>query len=215
MDSDFNEKETCVSLMRWIIYFCILMGGVFSLWYFAGQFKTATFEEYGIVENLQLFLLLVASVSFLGQAVLKTSYRSLSFLLGALCLTAFCRELDAWFDALWAPGWKFALLFPVVALFYAARYKNDFRKSVFAFLNKSSFFMMFCTAIIILPIAQCVGHKSFFVDALGYTSDPRLVRRLFEEAVEYIGYLLLALSSLEFYIVHIWLCVKSSHKKRK
>lgn len=200
MQPMLNEKKPAFCLMRWTIYFCILMGCVFSMWYFAEFFKEKTFEEYGIVENLQLILLGLSAFSFLGQAVAKTPYRALSLFLGTLCLTATCREMDAWFDELWPLGWKFALIFPVFSACYIYKNLNQFRKSTIDFCSSSAFFMMYSVAIIILPIAQCVGHKSFFVDALGPIVDPRLVRRLFEESVEYLGYALLFLSSIEFYI---------------
>lgn len=198
-----DEKRTVFSLVRWTIYFCILMCCVFNMWHIAELFKTATFEEYGIVENLQLVILALTALSFLGQALFKTSYRPLSLLLGAFCLLACCRELDAWFDQLWFLGWKFSLIFPVFALIYAYRHFNEFRKSLISFCSSSAFFMMYAVAIIILPVAQCIGHKHFFEDALGPITDPRLVRRLFEESLEYLGYVLLFLSSIEYYITSV------------
>ena len=198
-----DEKKTVLSLMRWIIYFCILMVCVFSMWHFATLYKETTFEEYGIIEDLQLIILGITSLSFLVQACIKTHFRALSLFLSSLCLAAFCRELDTWFDELWFLGWKFALIFPVLAFIYICYHLDEFRKSLPRFCSSSAFFMMYSVAIIILPLAQCVGHKSFFVDALGPIADPRLVRRLFEESVEYLGYILLFLSSIEFYIALI------------
>jgi len=200
MRSNIDEKRLPFSLMRWVIYFCILMLSVFSMWHFAEYFKEATFEEYGIVENLQLVALLLSGFTFFAQSFFKTHYRSLCLFLGSLCLTAFCRELDNWFDELWFLGWKFALIIPVFSVIYILHHLTEFRKSLTDFCFSSSFFMMYTVAIITLPVAQCVGHKNFFVDALGPITDPRLVRRLFEESVEYVGYILLFLSSIEFYI---------------
>lgn len=212
MQTILDEKRTAFSLMRWTIYFCILMGCVFSMWYFADLFKGQTFEEYGIVENLQLIILGVSALSFGVQSLFKTPYRGLSLFLGSLCLTACCREMDAWFDELWIFGWKFALIFPVLAIIYNCRHFTEFRKCMVDFCSSPAFFMMYATAIVILPVAQCIGHRSFFADALGPIADPRLVRRLFEESIEYIGYTLLFLSSIEFYIN---LIKNTSNKKIK
>ncbi len=215
MQPTSDERRTAFSLMRWIIYFCILMICVFSMWYFAGLFKEKTFEEYGVIENLQLVFLFISALSFFIQSFYKTSHRGLSLLLGSVCLTATCREMDAWFDELWFLGWKFSLIFPVLAFGYICRHFNNFRKSMVKFCSSSAFFMMYTVAIIILPIAQCVGHKSFFMDALGPISDPRLVRRLFEESTEYISYILLFLSSIEFYITLIKKTTKNTFRKIK
>ncbi len=215
MQPSIDEKKLAISLMRWTIYFCILMGGVFSMWHFAEYFKENTFEEYGIVENFQLFILLFCALSFFVQSFFKTPYRALALFLGSLCLTAFCRELDSWFDELWLFSWKFALIFPIITLGYAIHHQLEFRKSLVAFCSSASFFMMYTVAITILPIAQCVGHKTFFVDALGPITDPRLVRRLFEESVEYLGYILLFLSSIEFYITLVRKSSRETIKKRK
>ena len=195
-----EEKNTLWNVGRWSTYFAILMFSVFGLWYFAAKFKTETFEEYGIIENIQLSLLFLTSISFFLQAFKKAPTRPLCVLFSALCLAAFCRELDAWFDDLWPLGWQFALLFPVIALGYVAFHLKDFRKSVVDFCCSPAFFLMYCAAIIILPVAQCIGHKSFFVDALGTATNARAVRRLFEESCEYIGYTLMFLSSIEFYV---------------
>lgn len=215
VQSNLDEKKTVLSLMRWTIYFCILMLCVFSMWHFASIFKEATFEEYGIVEDVQLILLACSAFSFLGQAFFKTPYRSLSLFFSSLCLTAFCRELDAWFDEFWILGWKFSLIFPVIAFIYVCYHFNEFRKSVVTFCSSPAFFMMYTTAIIILPVAQCVGHKNFFADSLGFVADPRLVRRLFEESVEFIGYVLLFLASIEYYITLIKSTSKRFSKKIK
>lgn len=215
MHPNLDEKRTAFSLMRWIIYFSILMGCVFSMWHFADVYKQKTFEEYGIIENLQLIILAASALSFFIQSCFKTHYRGLCLFLSTLCITATCREMDAWFDGLWFLGWKFSLIFPVLAFGYIVCHFNEFRKSIVSFCSSSAFFMMYTAAIIILPVAQCVGHKSFFVDALGPIVDPRLVRRLFEESVEYLGYVLLFLSSIEFYIDLIRHAPKYLFKKIK
>lgn len=215
MRPNSDEKETIFSLMRWTFYFCILMVCVFGMWQIAQSFKTATFEEYGIVENLQLVILALTAFSFLGQALFKTPYRALSLFLGSLCLMACCRELDAWFDQLCFLGWQFSLIFPVLALIYIYRHLKEFRKSLIPFCSSSAFFMMYGVAVIILPVAQCVGHKHFFEDALGPITDPRLVRRLFEESVEYLGYVLLFLSSIEYYLTLVKKAIKPFRNKIK
>jgi hypothetical protein len=210
-----QEKDTLLTLTRWSVYLFITILATFSLWGFGHIFHDTAFAEHGLVENLQLTVLSATTLSFLLLSCPKTPYRALSILFGTLCLTAFCRELDAWFDALWVLGWQFALLFPVLALIYIVRHLADFRKTVVIFCQSSAFFLMYCATIVFGPIAQCIGHRDFFVDVLGVESDNRLVRRLLEESVEYIGYILLLLAAFEFY----WIFIRSkgalNKQKRK
>ncbi|MBE6445819.1 MAG: hypothetical protein E7021_00160 [Alphaproteobacteria bacterium] len=210
-----QEKEIFLTLTRWLAYLLITISASFSLWGFGHIFHDTAFAEHGLVENLQLTTLSATILSFLLMAGRKTPYRALCILFGTLCLTAFCRELDAWFDNLWVLGWQFALLFPVIAIFYIARHLTDFRKTVIVFCQSPAFFLMYCATIVFGPIAQCIGHRDFFVDVLGVETDNRLVRRLLEESVEYIGYILLLLSAFEFY----WIFIRSkgtlNKQKRK
>ncbi len=53
--------------------------------------------------------------------------------------------------------------------------------------------------IIIFPIAQCIGHGPFVRDVLGIQSIAE-IKELFEESGETIGYFLILLSSIEFYL---------------
>ncbi len=56
---------------------------------------------------------------------------------------------------------------------------------------------MMMTAIII-PVAQCLGHRSFLADLLGAPCiDSHLVRRIVEEPIELLGYLQILLASIE------------------
>jgi hypothetical protein len=61
--------------------------------------------------------------------------------------------------------------------------------------------MMCCALIIIIPIAQCIGHGPF-VRAVLNRQDIAAIKELFEECSETMGYMLLLLSSVEcaFYL---------------
>ncbi len=54
-----------------------------------------------------------------------------------------------------------------------------------------------------------IGHRTFIADVLGESCDARVVRRLIEESIEFIGYILLLLSAVECYFSFI----KSGKKK--
>jgi len=195
-----QEKETCVFLGRQFIYFLFLMICAVGLWYGAKIQHSALFEEYELVENLEVFLMLFTAFIFGIWAVLFPKQRTLSFFLTMLPLAAAGRELDAFFDNLIPViGWKFIWFFPLIGLIYALFHFQDFRKSLIKFINSPSFYLMLSAMIIIVPIAQTIGHKSFIIDVIGETSHARQIRRLFEESIELEGYLLILLSAFEYY----------------
>lgn len=196
-----EEKNTFISLMRWGFYFIFLMLNTISLWLFGAVFESTTFEEHGFIENLQLAVLVSTMIVFLILSTQKTIYRPLSLFFLSLVMAAFCRELDAWFDNFWILGWEFALIFPVIGGYYVIRHLSDFKKSLLTFCHSSSFFLMYASLIVIMPVAQCIGHKSFFRDVLGEQADARMVRRLLEESIEYCGYVLLLMATFEFYYI--------------
>ena len=114
-----------------------------------------------------------------------------------LCLFACCRELDKFFDNyLGFVSWKFCYIFPVLALIYAYRHKNNIGDNIFSFCASPAFYMMCCAMIVIIPLAQCIGHNPFIADVMGKyrVAD---IKELFEESCETIGYFIIFLASIE------------------
>jgi hypothetical protein len=122
------------------------------------------------------------------------------FLLASLSFLASVRELDKFFDeSVKFVGWEIGFLFPVSALIFAYKNRRALRNTLIDFYSSSAFYMMCCAMIIILPIAQCIGHGPFVRDVLG---DFRVgdIKEFFEESCETMGYFLILLSSIEFYL---------------
>ncbi len=194
------EKKTLFFLMRQFAYFGLLTLCAISLWGFARIYHSDLYEEYGLVENLQEVLLLVAFFAFGLWGVLFKKERILSFCLMTLPLLAACRELDAFFDDLLPViGWRFAWIFPVSATIYALFHFNQLRPLLVRFINSPAFYLMMMAMMVVIPIAQCIGHKSLIITVTGTTENARILRRLFEESIELEGYLLIFFSSFEYY----------------
>ena len=193
------EKETIVQTVRQVIYFVTIACGGLILRALTSHYRTSTFWEYGIVENIQLTLLLLTAGIFGVNAFVLKQNRGLFFFFMGLCLLASCRELDSYFgDRLPVIGWKFGYLFPLVGLGLFIRRKEEARKSFFHFLKTPAFQMM-SLVIVMLLIAQILGHRPFIEEAYGKRIDSRAVRRIFEEGLECMAYLLLLLSAVECY----------------
>ena len=218
------EKNVLASTCRLGGYFLLLIVVMQGVYQVAERYGRLTFYEGGPIENAQLVLLALSAFLFGVQAIILKNHRALLLGLGSLCVFAFCRELDAFWDKrLPVIGWKFAFLFPLAAGGYALSRWQSFRKSLVLFLASPAFYLMMAAMIIIIPVAQCVGHKPMIKNAVGvnvdlYTNknmraledayvdislniDIRSIRRLFEESTEFMGYTLIILSALELFFL--------------
>ena len=158
---------------------------------------TATFRENGPIEWTQFGLIVVTSAVFLSGACFVTRFRQVFFLLASICATAAFRELDSIMDrAIPLLGWKIGLFIPVLALcaLYAGR--NILGAQVRAFVTVQGFAILWTGFIVIVAVAQVVGHGDLLKQLLGdgYT---RHYKRFIEETLELIGYWLLLVGGFE------------------
>ena len=199
---NFSKKEKTVFLktFRQTIYFILMFSFVFFIHFIADKYKNNTFEEHSIIENLQLTFLIVSGWIFTLEAIFYKKFRPILFLLASLSFLASCRELDMFFDkSVPFIGWEIGYIFPVSAILYAYKNKKTVRNTLIDFYASPAFYMMCCAMIIIFPIAQCIGHGPFVRDVIG---DYRVgdIKEFFEESCETMGYFLIVLSSIEFYL---------------
>lgn len=194
-----NEFLTLKMAVRQFLYFVLLI--VFSglLYELADIYKENTFNEHGAVENLQLIFLISSGVIFGVFACFYKAFRPLLVLFASFAFLASFRELDKFFDA-YEPflSWKIGFLFPLSALFYILKNKRVFLKNFFAFLNSPLFPMMVMVLVVVVPLAQCIGHNSFIEAVLGDYKH-KDIKEFIEEAGETFGYFLLFLSTIECY----------------
>ena len=194
-----KEKVVFLRVFRQTVYFLLVFSFIFFIHFLAHIYKSLTFDEHQIVENLQLIFLSLAALFFVTEAFFYKKYRTVLLLLASLCFFASFRELDKFFDRTnLFLSWKIAYLFPISAVIYAKINFKNLRNTLIDFYSSPAFFMMCCAMIIILPIAQCIGHGPFVRDVLGdfRSSD---IKEFFEESCETMGYFVILLSSIEIY----------------
>lgn len=194
-----DNKQTVRATIRQGIYLIILTLIVFIFWQVSDVYKSATVQEYGLFETAQSVVLFLIALSFGIQAARNKSYRAILLLLCGLALAALVREQDAYLDkAIPYIGWTWCWIFPITGLVILTRQLRRETATFTHFLRSHSFHMMMTALIIIIPIAQCLGHRSFLEDLLGDPSiDSHLVRRIMEEPIELLGYLQILLASIE------------------
>ncbi len=194
-----QEKTIVFNVIRQFIYFCVVFAFVLFLVYLSSIYHSKTFAEHGVVENIQLGLLLSSGLIFLVQLKLRPEYACVLWLLASCSFLAACRELDMFFDEhLPVISWRIGFIFPLIAFGKAYQYSYCLKKTLIRFFTSPSFYMMSCSMIIIIPVAQCIGHRPLMVNVLN-TTGISAVKELFEEACEAVGYLMILLSSIECY----------------
>lgn len=199
------QKAILFNCLRQGFYFFLCILFALSLRILANYFKEATFQEFGIVENLQLTILALSAVSFSFLAYLSQKFRPLLIAFSSLFLFAICRELDAFFDThIPFVSWKFCYLFPLLSGLYLFQKRKKLKKILFLFCTSPAFYIMCSAMIVFIPLAQAIGNKGFISTVLPDAHDVILMRRFFEESGEILAYFLLFLSSIEFYISLIY-----------
>lgn len=194
------EKNTLFTLCRHAAYISLQLLVVFALWGLGAIYKEGLIEEFGILENFQSGVLLLASVILLGEAARHERFRAVLFSLAMCTTAAFIREQDAFLDEyLPVISWKFCFIFLTMGLAVLWRQVRTDRAPLFEFFRSSSFGIMLMAFVTIVPLAQCIGHRHFVIDVLGSEEDPRLIRRFLEEPFELMGYIQILLASVEFY----------------
>lgn len=194
-----SEKSTLFTLCRHALYIGLQLAIVFLLWQLGHHYHEELIEEYGLLENIQLGVLVFTCALLLAEAARCERYRAVLFSLAMLLAAASVRELDAFFDDhLPVISWKFCWIFPLLGATVLYRQVKRDRAPLFEFLNSSSFSIMLMAFITIVPLAQCIGHRHFVMDVLGTEEDPRIIRRFLEEPFELMGYFQILLATLEF-----------------
>lgn len=210
-----SEKTIVYNVVRQFIYFCAIFGFVFFIHYLAALNHKMTFDENGVVEGIQLGLLISSGMIFLLQLFLRPEYAPVLWLLASCSFLGAARELDKVLDhILPAISWRIGFIFPLIAFYMAWKYRYCLKKTLIRFFSSPAFYMMCCAMIIILPIAQCIGHRPFVVNVL-QIDDIAAIKEMFEEACEAMGYLLIFLSSVECYFsLPKTVKIKISHRKK-
>jgi len=191
-----HRKALCAGA-RQCIYIVLFFAAVLLLRLVAMKFGFRTFDEHMAVENMQIVMLALSALSFGVSSALFRDYRELGLLLCGLCCLAVFRELDKFFDALLPlVSWKIGFIFVALPLIIAFRRLPQFTRQVLAFCRMPAFAMMACAFMVIIPMAQLIGHKAFLVLVL-QVEHYGIVKQLIEESVEYLGYCMLFCSSIE------------------
>lgn len=195
-----TEKTTINTAIRMCVYFALLIVTTVGVWKLARVWGVDTFDENGIIENIQCAILIITAVMFTIIACCHKSVRMAIMCLVALCILGLCREQDAWFDAhLPILSWRIGYFFPALAVVCGLWHFKSFKKQVIELLRTPAVSLMFCAMVMVIPCAQCIGHRPLIAAVMVDDNSVEVfaVRRMIEETGELLGYLLIFLAAIE------------------
>jgi len=180
------------------MFFGICVAFMYAIKAMATCYGTSLFDENRLLENLQCLTLLAAGGIFLVKSCICRRYSTVMALCSSLAFFAACREMDNVLDkALPIISWRIGFVFVIIAIIHTIRNARDFLPALHDFVATPAFFAMCNVMIIVVPIAQLIGHKPFLQAALPPGQAIGNIKELFEECAESIGYLLLLFASIE------------------
>ena len=195
-----TDKRILYAFMRQLAYLAGCFAIILLQHMAAGKFLTETYEEHGFIEFFQLFELVLAVIMFLLAARKCVEMRTLFNVFALLVMFAVSRELDSFLDTyLPIVGWKAGFCFIAVGAWLSFRQKDKILGEALSFIESREFIMMLCSVMLIIPIAQCLGHKSFIANVLA-DSHVGEMKELYEESIETMGYFILLCSSIEVFL---------------
>ncbi|MBQ3695642.1 MAG: hypothetical protein II938_01555 [Alphaproteobacteria bacterium] len=198
-----DRKKLLAMCIRMAVYFCVLIVSAIGIWGLVEIFGVRAFNENGIIENTQFALLMVSTVIFGVIAWRDKSVRMAALGLMALCMLGLCREQDAWFDDhLPIISWRIGYVFPILLILNGFRKLRVFKRQLIMIIQSPAFYMMFCAMVMVVPFAQCIGHRPLIANIIGKVSLGKIlaIRRMIEESGELLGYTMLVLAAIELAI---------------
>ena len=88
-----KERNALWIAGRQFLYFVLVIGLMHLIRVLSFHFGIETFDEFGVIENMQLVCLILAASVFLGEAFVLKSDRTLLFLLSSAIIRFLCMHV--------------------------------------------------------------------------------------------------------------------------
>lgn len=188
-------------LWRFILYTLAIAAFCALLPWTIADGDVQEFTENRWVEWLQLALIAGSVGLLLATARRARGAGELLVLIAGLYAIAAFRELDAVLESLvpWL-GWKIGptVLLPLLLGLLIVR-AGRVREQFGAFLGSPAFVLGWAGFMMVVPIAQLIGHGPFLEAMLG-DHYHRAYKHAIEESAELIGYIMLAAAAVEAWV---------------
>ncbi len=193
------DRRTSHDLLRYALYTLGVFLVTFSMRFFGRHGYDALFHEGGVLETLQVMLLTVCALLLLSGAFVMRARRELLLVLAGPVMLVVAREMDYLLKpALPVLGWKIGYL-PLLAILW--RLRDARRNAAFAadmrrFVQSQPFCILWAAFLTAIPVAQLLGDGTLLQNLLA-DDFTRAFKRVIEELLESVGYVLLLIGCIE------------------
>jgi hypothetical protein len=191
--------KTLVRFSLYLLGCSLLTGTAMLLLYWFGY--RVVLKEDGPVEWLEALWLLLSSLFLFLAARKSGKYARLFSVLWLLPLAAAVRELDAVFDRIVFHGaWFIPAAFILSVAFYRAFKSRSILKSeILEFVQTQQAVFLGLGFFIVVAFAQICGQQAV-MRAVFQSNYIRSIGGFVEEIIEFLGYIILVVGSLECYL---------------
>jgi hypothetical protein len=199
-------------LIRYITYFVavavvtylltlleIASPGALRLQTFSGPGDVLGTSEYSPIETIQSLILIACGSLLAWTARHCPPQRPIAIMFGGLALIFLLRELDYFLDTYIADNFWQVMTGVVLALIIVYCYRNWRRLRIawFRVWPSPGLTLFFAGAIVVFACTTFLGHEPFWQAVLGEQYQ-RLVKLTVEELIEYTGYTLWMIGTIEY-----------------
>jgi len=185
-----------------IVFYAVLLLLVSQLIYIdALEVAKQKFKEESWTEYLQVITLFLTALIFYISAHKWPKFRSLGILLAGAATIAFIREIDAYLDAYVFDGaWQTLALVAAISIGWMTyKWRKGLIEAIQYFIGTQSFGLCLGGFLTVFVFSRMFGRQIFWRAVMeeGYM---RSVKNAAEEGLELLGYLLIFMSAIEFFI---------------
>lgn len=157
-------------------------------------------KDNNIIEWTEFFWLFVSSIFLFLSARSTGAFRTLYGILWIFPVVAGIRELDVVFDQIFHGAWAVPAGFLYALILYRG-YVNfpGLKKETLRFVHTQQIVFLGLGLFVVVFIAQFMGQKVLWHAMLGQ-SYQRIIGRFVEEFLEFFGYILILVGSVECYL---------------
>ena len=182
----------------------VLAGGLIYLLCLAACFWQSRYgvESETAIEWVQDIVLLISMGSFFTLAKLIPEERGGILLMAGFMTSLFIREQDAYFDFISKSAWQIVLAVFLVILFWG-RGLSEALEGVAHFVRSQSFVAMIAGLGMLLVYSRLYGSGHLWSLFISEEGPKYIAKRLSEESTELLGYALMSISAISYYVERI------------
>ncbi|MCW9052768.1 MAG: hypothetical protein OQJ91_10740 [Motiliproteus sp.] len=187
-------------VMQFAGYLAIMLIAAATIHFDSKQPVETAFGEDSLTEYLHQFYAFLAACFFALAAPLRQQTRGVSILLAGFFLVICIREYDWFLDTIYHGLWLYpALLTTAIAIFMFWRSGSSFKCGLMEFTRLPCYGTFLSGFLILLVFSRLYGTGSVWRQLMG-ENYIHAVKNASQEGIELLGYSLILISAIQFYM---------------